>query len=198
MAVYSEKYRYVFNFAPKTATRSVRLFLERYYDAELHKSHHARLHILGFHHCALVRNPYFRMISFWQFRVQNIPHKTAKSFSEFLKNTKKFRPRYWSQTKFYGDLLDFVIHFESLDKDMSDLPFINKPIHIPTMDEWWKTDNPFFTSELTGAQRRKQLPMGMFNRVYSNKRNVQALMDHSGEDFEKFGYSTEVPYVEKF
>lgn len=194
MAIYSPEYGYIFNLMPSTASRSVRLVLQVCYRGQIHRNQHSRLHRHGFTHYGIIRNPYHRMLSLWASRTDVDP-KTPP-YHEFLNNTgRDKRWRFYSQSRYYKRnlFLNHAIRFENIDEEFSRLPFVKKAIHIPTIAEW-KALSVFFGSDMARGERSRV----NFNEVYSDKRNVKALLDHSGKDFERFGYSTEVPDIEEF
>jgi hypothetical protein len=205
MAVVSDKYKYVFNAARRVGGRSVSNFLVENYDGQVkgypkHKNlismHHDRIRIPGYLHFGVVRNPYFRMLSIWKAFEQI--HKTRIDYCCFLslalsKTTRYYKVSCQPQCEFYRGFADVFIDYDNLDEDISNLPFISKKVRVG----WSWIDKKIYGNsgheEWKGKLRE---PLSIREHYTQHVKNL--LMKHSGGDFRKFKYSTELPDIDVF
>lgn len=205
MAVVSHKYKYVFNACVRVGGRSVSNFLVKNYDGQIvgnrkHKNlismHHDRIRIRGYLHFGIVRNPYFRMMSIWK-ALEEISN-TRMRYCCFLslaisKSSRYFKTSCQTQSEFYRKFSDVFINYEDLNKGISELPFIDREIKVG----WTWLDGKIYGDD--GKQEWKaRLRDPLSIRDQYTPETKALLMKHSGDDFRKFGYSTEVPDVDVF
>lgn len=133
--IYSHEHKIVFLAVPKTGSRSIWFALREHYGARIYEAYHSMAiphEFKDYFRFAAVRNPYARMVSFWdyiKFKKRNIHHEVVKrmSFGDFVHwATEKKREGILPQSHYIEQVaigLDALLRTESLSKDWQDLPF---------------------------------------------------------------------------
>lgn len=195
MAWCSPQLRWVYNPMQRTASKAVRQLLRQEYQGEQVGRHHDVAIISGYLHFASVRNPYFRVLSRWwafyrrQCRDPGWPGR-GKTYREWLEalcrnRARRIEWRLGSCVEQLGSApVDAVVRYEALLEDLRALPFVNGSVELGRGDRAARKQD-----------RRGPIP---FAEMYSDSRAMSLLLEHSAEDFERFGYSTDLPDVEMF
>lgn len=194
--IVSHKNKYIFFHCQKNAGSSIREVLISYYRGERIRQHGSvdiALTILGrkkfdeYFKFAVVRNPYSRMVSFYNMLIHmadNLKSKEIirpKSFEDFILNQTHIYKNWWdhsdelwrSQFRFLSDHqkipMDYIIKYENLVNDYEHLPkdIFNKNIKLPHEKKWG-----------VGNEWGKYYTMELREVVYKRHK----------KDFEEFGY----------
>jgi len=181
-----QKYKLVWSSVPRTGTLSMIKLLRKYGGVVIPKCHRHKVpkEYNTFHKFMIVRNPYTRLLSWWQWwkighdsRIPTRPDETFKEFLIWLNKNKHIHTgayyySYDNQTAFGKAFnCNTYLYLENLPADF-------KKIHcLRDAEEHWENAPGH---KFHGKRR----PL---NKYYG-KEEIALLHQHSGPDFERFGY----------
>lgn len=140
---------FVFLAVPRTASHSIaRHWLPQYGGVEADPADHHLWEVPPEHAhkftWAVVRNPYVRVASWWclmqkftKVLTEEMRGVTFEDFPEWLRSgPKPDRHRKWlPQTEFLSEArIDRVVHFENLESELRELPFVQHWIEVPRVN----------------------------------------------------------------
>lgn len=119
---------WVFVAIPKTATRSIALYLKTHFNTTGEAGHQTVIPDKWKSHYSfcVVRNPYDRMCSYWWSTCMRPNSKMRWSFEKFLNGY--YRPQLrWV----LGNRINKILRYETLEQDFRSLPFIPDDAQLP-------------------------------------------------------------------
>jgi hypothetical protein len=186
--IISHQHQIIFLANPKTASMTIAKVLTEHFGATVLGGHHGRdipkdyqvYFIFG-----VVRNPYAREVSTYHHmrrNTVNLYHETVKDFSflEYLKwrvdpPIRLCPENRLTQMEFLagvGTALAIepqILHFERLEQDFNELPFVGDPIALPYVN---------------------QGRYGDWQSYYTTSEHYHLVSKYFAQDFEEFGYAT--------
>ncbi len=190
--------KFVFVSTPRSGTHAMYRFLGDRYGVKL--ADPSNFHPLvvpgdkaGHFIFTTVRNPYRRAISAWWMLTQRpeywdywrVKLGNVNGFVNYLRWIEKAKPgvpgkgagAMWPQVYWLRNVrLNATLHLEHVEEEFAALPFVGEPVTIPRLDVWYHVTTgvygdwrPYYQSE----------SIELVQRIYAN-------------DFEKYGYSTDI------
>jgi len=198
--IYSNNKKILFIAIPKTGTRSVYKYFERFKDSKVYKDH-AKI-VPGFndhYKFTIVRNPYDRLVSGWWAtckrgndrygykKVINTYKNRDVSFDQVCRNLKELVnkikvPHLHPQTDWIEkNNINKIIRYENLNDEWLDLPFNNDKKPLPHINATTKQDlnNPL--------NNRGHITRQHYTH-YLNEENIQHINNFYKKDFELLNY----------
>lgn len=190
----------VFLAIPKTASRTVSVWLRKDYQFFIKNGHHGIVEnnrFSNYFHFAVVRNPFSRMVSRWYQRCLQLNSLPARSkfdlsvfkprFKNYVNNLKKEHIKrknldlfcaYWlspqshwlNHAEYFVEEKIHIIKQEDLVKGLSELPFVDKAIDLKHIGKH---------------------EYGNW-RDYYDQESIDKIVEFYWKDFEKFNYGTTI------
>jgi len=205
----SKEHKFVFISTPKAATHSIYKMLKEHYSKKLLEG--------GFHSTeipspyrryfrwTICRNPFSRAVSLWwsgcklahldqyKFRERCGSIDDFTQFMVWLAGTsleeRGLEPLMNNQTDWLAPVEPVhAIHLEHLKEELNQLPFWKKEIELP----WLNTTSQKIESQIKNKGQTIIRPPWW--KMYREEEAIEAVLNWAGNDFERFGYSKEIPH----
>lgn len=202
-------HRFVFVSTPKVCTHSIYQILDKHYSdglvdlGFLHRNRvpHPFQELMRW---TVVRNPYSRAVSIWwstcrlahldqyKFRQKSGAEEDFVRFAVWLAQTspsaRRLQPLIRNQTDWLKPVEPITaIHLENLEQELAKLSFWKKGIEVPQLNT---------TAQKISVQERKEgrpIPFLPWPVLCQDKEAQEAILAWAAADFERFGYSKEIP-----
>jgi len=203
----SKQYEFVYISTPKACTHTIYHILDHHYSAGLLKCgfHNNKIMDLYNKYCrwTVVRNPYTRAVDLWwsacrlahldqyKFRAGCGSKDNFVQFITWLADLplkdREHEPLMLNQVEWLTPVEPITaIHLENLDEELNQLPFWFDYIKIPRLNT--------VTQKIKDREKEEGHPIvrPSWQEFYKDKAARDAVLKWAGNDFTRFGYSTEI------